>query len=301
MNDSILVSVVLIFFNEEKFISEAIESVIHQTYTNWDLYLVDDGSTDRSTAIAKEYSKKFPEKIRYLEHKNHINSGMSASRNLGIKNSGGEYIALIDSDDKWLPNKLERQVSILKHSPEVSLIFGAPMYWYSWSGEDNDFKKDNVPDLGIETNKVYGPSELTLLLYPLGNSISPCPSDLFIKKSAIMEIEGFEEHFRGKYQVYEDQAFLSKIYLKYHIYVSDETWDYYRIHTESCMSVYTDWYKSENYYSIRKYFLNWFERYLKNQKIENANVWITLEKSKSEYQTGYFRKLSTYLSSYLHK
>lgn len=282
-NNNILVSVVLIFLDEQKFITEAIESVIRQTYKNWQLYLVDDGSTDNSTQIALNYSKKYPEQIYYLEHEKHINKGMSASRNRGIASAGGDYIALIDADDKWLPEKLESQVGILNANPEVSVIFGAPMYWYSWNADEQDLQPDYVPALGIEANKVYKPGELSILLYPLGQAVSPCPSDLFLKKSAIEQIGGFEEHFRGIYQVYEDQAFLSKAYLKFHTYVSDQTWDYYRIHPDSCMSVYTDWYKSDNYHRIREYFFNWFEKYLKEQDIDNKEVWKLLEQSKDRY------------------
>src|SRR5258706_2880162 len=79
-----LVSVVVIFLNAERFISEAVESVVAQTYGNWELLLVDDGSNDGSTEIARSYAAKFPDKIRYLEHHGHENRGMSASRNLGI-------------------------------------------------------------------------------------------------------------------------------------------------------------------------------------------------------------------------
>jgi cellulose synthase/poly-beta-1,6-N-acetylglucosamine synthase-like glycosyltransferase len=87
MNHQPLVSVIMIFFNEEKFIEEAIASIIAQIYKHWELLLVDDGSTDRSTEIAKSYAEKYPEKVRYLEHENHENRGMSATRNLGISNN----------------------------------------------------------------------------------------------------------------------------------------------------------------------------------------------------------------------
>jgi glycosyltransferase involved in cell wall biosynthesis len=86
------VSVIMIFLNGETFIRDAIDSVFSQTYPDWELLLVDDGSSDRSTQIALEYAAKYPEKVRYLEHDKHQNRGMSASRNLGISHAEGKYI-----------------------------------------------------------------------------------------------------------------------------------------------------------------------------------------------------------------
>ena len=84
-----LVSIIIIFLNSENFIQDAIESVFAQTYDNWELLLVDDGSTDDSTDIALQCAKKHAEKVRYLEHDDHQNRGMSASRNLGICEAKG--------------------------------------------------------------------------------------------------------------------------------------------------------------------------------------------------------------------
>ena len=80
--DRPLVSVITIFLNGERFIREAIESILTQTMDSWELLLVDDGSTDRSTEIALWYEKEHPAKIKYFEHKGHRNLGMSASRQL---------------------------------------------------------------------------------------------------------------------------------------------------------------------------------------------------------------------------
>src|SRR5919199_4729628 len=96
------ISVIIIFLNEEKFIQEAIESVFAQTYDRWELLLVDDGSTDDSTRIALQYAAQFPDKVRYLEHPDHLNRGASASRNLGISHANGDILAFLDSDDVWL-------------------------------------------------------------------------------------------------------------------------------------------------------------------------------------------------------
>src|SRR3974390_1092217 len=97
-----LVSISIPFYNSEDFLSEAIESVLAQTYSHWELFLVDDGSTDRSKDIAHSYAARFPEKITYLEHPNHRNCGLTCSRNLGVRNARGAFLAFLDSDDVWL-------------------------------------------------------------------------------------------------------------------------------------------------------------------------------------------------------
>ena len=120
-----LVSVIIIFLNEQRFLSEAIESVLEQTCSNWELLLVDDGSTDASTGIARRYSECDAQRVRYLEHPSHTNRGMSASRNLGIQEARGEYVALLDADDVWLQDKLARQLEIMEQRPEAAMVYGA--------------------------------------------------------------------------------------------------------------------------------------------------------------------------------
>jgi glycosyltransferase involved in cell wall biosynthesis len=271
-----LVSVITIFFNAEKFMEQAIESVISQTYDNWEYLLVDDGSTDNSTQIAKRYCALYPQKFFYVEHEGHQNRGMSATRNLGMRHSKGKYIAFLDTDDIWLKNKLERQVTIMEVYPEASMICGATRYWYSWSGLLEDSSRDYIPDLGIECDKLYQPPSLSKLFYPLGKGVSPCPSDLLLRTEIVEPIGGFEEHFRGPNQFYEDQAFLAKLYLQYPVFVSGETWDQYRIHPDSCSSQVAS---SGNYQSVRNYFLNWFQSYLTNHGLEETDVWNLLQQS----------------------
>lgn len=125
MSATPLVSVTVIFLDAEAFLADAIESVLAQSYRRWELLLVDDGSSDGSRGIARRYVERDPDHVRYLEHPGRRNLGMSASRNLGIHHSRGDYLAFLDADDVWLPAKLERQVAILEAHPDVPLLFGA--------------------------------------------------------------------------------------------------------------------------------------------------------------------------------
>jgi glycosyltransferase involved in cell wall biosynthesis len=267
MSSKPLVSVIVIFLNTEKFIEEAIESVLDQTYDNWELLLVDDGSTDGSTQIALYYAEQYPKKVRYLEHPNHQNRGMSAARNLGISRAKGEYIAFLDADDVWLPYKLEQQVGILNSHPEAGMVYGNTQYWCGWTGKPEDIRRDFVPELGIRTNALFKPPTLLTLLYPLGKGISPSVSNIMVRREVVGRTDGFEESFRGGYT---DQVFYVKVYLKESVFVASECWDRYRQHPDSCLSITR---RTSQHHTARLFFLNWLEKYLSEQGVEDTEVW----------------------------
>jgi GT2 family glycosyltransferase len=216
INKKSLVSAIIIFLNAEKFITEAIESVFAQTYDNWELLLADDGSTDGSTAIALRYAEKYPEKICYLEHDHHQNLGVNATRNLGIRNAKGEYIALLDADDVWLPQKLERQLAIMESNSQATVVLGSSQFWYSWTGNPEDSKRDHIRELGIPLNGLFHPPKLLALL--LEKKVkTPATCSVLIRRELFQEIGGFEENFHS---IYEDQTFFAKVYLKASVFIN---------------------------------------------------------------------------------
>lgn len=114
------VSIIMPMHNSEKFVCEAIESVLAQTYADWELLVVDDGSTDNSINVVRNFADK-DKRIRLLHSDRHI--GMpSAPRNVGVSNARGRYVAFLDSDDRWLPHKLERQVALFDND-DVLIVF----------------------------------------------------------------------------------------------------------------------------------------------------------------------------------
>ncbi len=268
-----LVSVITIFLDAERFLAETLRSIFAQTYDHWELLLVDDGSTDRSRDMARRCADEHPGRVRYLEHPGHLNRGMSPSRNVGLVNARGDYVAFVDSDDVWLPTKLERQVALLESHAEASLVYGRSQYWHSWD-ETGEF--DVLPEVGlhIEPNSVVKPPSLLVLNRPLGEAPAPCPSDFLFRRAVFDRTGGFEESFTGIRQVYEDQAFLAKVYLGEKVYVCDEFWDRYRVHADSCVSTVTN---SGNYHQARRFFLEWLERYLRQRRIEDGEVRQALE------------------------
>ena len=151
-----LVSAIIIFWNEARFLEAAIASVLAQTYSHWELLLVDDGSTDQSLAIAQRYAAQYPGQIRYLTHPEQANLGMSASRNLGIRDAQGTYIAYLDGDDVWLPTKLERQVALLAAHPEAVMTYGPLQLWFSWTGDSADQHRDELYGLHAHDRVLTG-------------------------------------------------------------------------------------------------------------------------------------------------
>jgi glycosyltransferase involved in cell wall biosynthesis len=123
------VSIIMTIFNGKKFLHEAIDSVLVQTLKDFELIIIDDGSTDSSLEIVKSYNDK---RIKLLI--NEVNRGQSYSRNRGIKMASGEYIAVMDGDDIMYPNRLEKQVDYLKING-VSICFS----WADVIGEDGNW------------------------------------------------------------------------------------------------------------------------------------------------------------------
>jgi glycosyltransferase involved in cell wall biosynthesis len=106
-----LVSIIIPTYNTEKFIRDTLQSVQNQTYQNWEMILVDDASTDKTVSVIEEFAKKDSRiKLFKLEK----NSGNGFARNIAVEKASGKYIAYLDADDLWFPEKLEKQIEFLK-------------------------------------------------------------------------------------------------------------------------------------------------------------------------------------------
>jgi glycosyltransferase involved in cell wall biosynthesis len=243
-----LVSVVLIFFDEERFIEEAVQSVYDQTLADWELILVDDGSTDRSTQIARELAAH-DERIRYVDHPRHENRGMAASRNLGVANSSAPYLAFLDADDVWVPSKLAEQVDLLERMPDVAMVNGALRFWHSW--DPTSTKADRCVLTGGVGERRLDPPEAALTNYPLA-SVDPAGVDLLVRRPVFEAVGGFEERFRG---MFEDQSFLIKVFQRYPVYISSCVWLLYRQHDASSSALGT----RVSWVRMRGVFLDWLE------------------------------------------
>ena len=115
------VSVNITCFNSEKFIRETLSSVLSQTYGDFEVIVMDDGSTDGTGSIVKSFSDA---RIKYFYKKN---EGLAETRNKAFEASGGEYIAFLDHDDIWQPDNLQIKVDILRQNPDCSLVYSYPI------------------------------------------------------------------------------------------------------------------------------------------------------------------------------
>ena len=117
-----LVSVIIPVYNAEKYLADTINSVLAQTYSHWELILVDDGSTDDSITICQQLQNS---KIKIIRQEN---GGVSSALNTGISQSQGEYLAFLDSDDLWLPEKLAKHIAHLESNPDVGVSFSPSVF-----------------------------------------------------------------------------------------------------------------------------------------------------------------------------
>ena len=138
-----LVSIIMPNYNCEKYIEETVNSVLNQTYQNWELLIVDDCSSDNSLEILKRFEQN---DNRIKVYVNETNKGAAYSRNLALREAKGKWIAFLDSDDLWVPEKLEKQIDFMKNNN------------YSFSYTSYEHIDENSNSLGI---RVVGPKKVT--------------------------------------------------------------------------------------------------------------------------------------------
>lgn len=260
-----LVSVVVPVFNAERFLAEAIESVIAQTWPHWELLLADDGSTDRSPEIARSYEKTG--KIRCLEHPGRANRGESATRNLGLRAGKGELFAFLDADDVWLPEKLERQVPLLLARPEAGWLYGNTEYWFGGFEDGRSFS----PNLGLPAGTVVEPPHL-LTRFLRRESAVPCTCGLLVRRETVEKAGGFDESFRS---MYADQVFYARLAVTAPVLVDHGCWERYRQHAGSACAVSK---KEGTGREARRIYLTWLERTLEERGVSDPDLRLALRR-----------------------
>ncbi|MEX2531230.1 MAG: glycosyltransferase [Gemmatimonadota bacterium] len=267
MKEPPLVSVSMIFYNPGEFFTEAVRSVLEQRFGDWELLLVDDGSTDGSETVAQRHAQEQPDRIRYLHHPGRVNRGTAPTRNLGLSESRGRYFTEIDADDVWLPEFLEHHVGVLEADPEVEMAFSPVQRWYSWSGEPQEMEKDWVAHpWPVSEGVIEPPGLLPVMLEaaPRGG----VPKGLVMRRKAVTALGGYPEPFRD---MYEDQALLAKLALRYRTWVGGTgQWLYrYRRHPESMVTVMNT---HRDRRLMRLKFLEWLDEYVREEEIDDPTV-----------------------------
>ena len=193
MDKSIFISVIIPVYNVEKYVRKSINSILEQTYKNYEIILIDDGSTDRSGKICDEYAYKYGNIKVY--HQN--NSGLSKARNTGIEKSKGNYICFLDSDDWYSNNALEEYVSlIINYKADISIInvfntFDEKTIYLPKNTKFTYNKSEAMTQLfknfsvfGSACNKLYKREIFNNIRFPNGQ----CWEDMYISLDVLMNI-----------------------------------------------------------------------------------------------------------------
>ena len=211
-----LISVVIPAYNAEQFLDETLESVLSQTYENWECIIVNDGSTDKTEFIAKKWCEK-DARFRYFYKEN---SGASDTRNLGIKEARGEYIAFLDADDLYMPNFLE---ICLENLVEKDVDLVAPKML-----EFRDVRNGVIEDEDKKDYLYSGKEGIALFLH--SNRLTMA---LLCKKSVMDEVGGFTWHKKAE----DLHCWLKVLFAGYKIYRLGEYYAYRRMHNNSWSSM----------------------------------------------------------------
>ena len=182
-----LVSVIVPVYNVEAYIAETIRSVLAQTYSNFELLIIDDESPDRSVEICQQFQDS---RIKIIHQKNR---GLAGARNTGIRHAQGEYLAFLDSDDLWLPEKLAKHVQHLNANPEVGISFSR-----------SAFIDDQGQSVGVyQMPKLQDITAPHLLCRnPIGNGSAPV-----IRRAVFDEIEFTDTRHGMSEKFYFDEDF----------------------------------------------------------------------------------------------
>lgn len=248
-------SIIMPFLNPGPFISEAIASVQAQTSADWELLLVDDGSTDGSSDLAAAAVAADP-RIRLVPRPPRYRGGAAAARNLALAEVRGSFVCFLDADDIFLPDKLARQVAVLDQHPSAAMIFGPTEWWHP-----------HAPVLDwTEPVRMRGlirpPRVLDRVILTLRADV-PCICAVLIRRSALEGIGGFEEQFR----LYEDQTLWVKLLSAHPVYADDVVTARYRQHPASVSAeAQADGsYDRLRPHSAREPFLEWTRSYLRER------------------------------------
>lgn len=236
-----LVSVIIPCYNSEKFVAEAIDSVLAQTHKNIEIIVVEDGSTDNSLAVLKRYETV--DNITVLQHENGVNKGVSTTRKLGVTQAKGSFIAFLDADDIFKPEKLEKQLNLFQLYPEVVLVHSKATLLNT---TDIVFKNEfNYAIKNTPYDFQKQPNWLT------GNHI--CNSSVLVKTELIHK---YDFSIKQAFQ-FEDWLLWSLLSNEGPFYFQDEALLEYRVHEDSATSALIN-NQIKSYYSKMEYLFNFF-------------------------------------------
>ena len=247
-----LISVIVPCYNQAQYLSEALESVLQQTYTNWECLIINDGSQDNTKEVAEEWQQS-DSRFKHLYKEN---GGLSSARNYGIENSKGNYILLLDADDKYHSTFMEKGIRILLNNPKVGVITS----WLQKFDDKNNF---------YHIYKTPGGNKASFLFDNLSIGTS------LFRKECWLETGGYDEKMK---KGYEDWEFYIRLTQKWNVEVIPEVLFYYRKHSDSMVKEAINKYDTE----IRKYiFIKHKQFYIENYEMTINNLFNRIEDLKN--------------------
>lgn len=255
------VSVIIPTYNRADLLPMTVESVFAQTYKNYEIIIVDDGSTDNTKEIVEPYLSK--SNIRYFYQENRK---QASARNNGIRNSEGEYIAFLDSDDLWHPEKLDLQVKVLEEHPEVGLVYS------NQSLLQEDSSKDEVryPPGVLKSGNIF--KDLLIRKFYCSTS------GLLVRKSVLDDVGFFDESLRNALEDWELSLRISK---KYKAFCVDKPLFKRRLHVEVL----------DNYFEVRiNNHQNILKKYLDDSALSKSFINYVWGKANYSWSRKYFER-----------
>lgn len=229
MSQAPQVSIIMNCYNSSKYLREAIDSVYAQTFKDWEIIFWDNASTDESPQIAKSYDSK----IKYFRGQENVSLGKA--RNWAIERASGEYIAFLDCDDKWLPEKLQKQIDIFNNEPETAFIYTNYYLFDEETKSMNVFYKKERPRGNI--------FEQALLSYPVGILT------VMVRKNALDKLEPLFDEKLSLAEEYD--VFMRVLYNSYAEYIHKPL-AIYRTHAEMSTIKHSDKFSDERLYVLGK-------------------------------------------------
>jgi len=224
-----LVSIIMNCLNGESYLREAIDSIFAQTYDNWEIIFYDNASTDSSEAIAKSYG----EKLHYTRSGETIPLG--AARNEAISRAHGDLVAFLDTDDRWLPDKLALQVAVFCEQPQVDFVYSNHYLLYASTGRTT---------LGLRKQQPEGNVFRAFLrYYPV------CLQTVMVRISALRNLNGL---FDSALEVSEEYELFMRLLYSSRAYYLKQPTAIYRIHNNMSSVRHIDKYPVENGYILQK-------------------------------------------------
>ncbi|MBK8681878.1 MAG: glycosyltransferase family 2 protein [Bacteroidetes bacterium] len=207
------ISVIIPVYNAEAFVAEAVHSALQQTQVE-EIILIDDGSTDTSAEICLQLAN-INSKIKFLQHTDKKNHGAGAARNLGIANASFPFIAFLDADDLYLPNRFDNTEKIFELHSDADGVYGCLGIQFQTAEDEQQWKSRFSHTLTHMYSDV-APEQLALQMSPLGNQGWFSIDTLTIKKSVIERVGGF-----SNLRLSQDTEFILKLAITSRLYSAD--------------------------------------------------------------------------------